>query len=112
MLPKWYVPPHLRARRKRSGSAVINAVLREFSISKDLLKSNSRARHIVRPRQVAWYVMSRNCPHLSYPMMAQMLGRIDHSTVIHGVDVVSSLVACDVEFALRVERVEMAVVGG
>lgn len=52
--------------------------------------------------------MSRNCAHLSYPQMARMLNRIDHSTAIHGVKTVEHLVAVDDEFAAAVERVEMA----
>lgn len=108
MFPKWYVPPHIRRRQKRSASAVIQAVMSEFNIDKVNLTSNSRKKKPVRARQVAWYVMSRNCPHMSYPQMARILNRIDHTTALHGVRVVEHLVKIDGDFAAAVERVELA----
>lgn len=107
MFPKWYRPPPTQ-RAKRSGSSVVKAVMNEFDIDKDNLISSSREKRIVRARQVAWYVMSRNCPHISYLQMARMLGKIDHSTAFHGVRVVQDLIAIDDDFAAAVERVEMA----
>jgi len=107
MFPKWYRPPPVQ-RAKRSGSSVVQAVMNEFDIDKDGLTSNSRQKKPVRARQVAWYVMSRNCPHMSYLQMARMLGRTDHSTAFHGVRVVQDLIAIDDDFAAAVERVEMA----
>jgi chromosomal replication initiation ATPase DnaA len=52
--------------------------------------------------------MSRNCGHMSYLQMANMLGRTDHSTAFHGVRVVENLIERDDEFAAAVERVERA----
>jgi len=108
LFPSWYVPPHIRQRKKRSGTAVINAVMQEFDIDKEKLVSNGRRQKQVQARQVAWYVMSRNCAHLSYVQMARLLNRIDHSTVIHGVKTVEELMARDNDFAKAVERVEMS----
>jgi len=107
MFPKWYRPPPVQ-RTKRSGSSVVKAVMNEFQIDKESLESNSRKKKPVRARQVAWYVMGRNCPHMSYLQMARMLGRSDHSTAFHGVRVVLYLLAIDDDFAAAVERVEMA----
>lgn len=108
LFPNWYVPPHIRKRQRRSAAAVVQAVTKEFNIDKETLVGNSRQRKVSRARHVAWYVMSRNCAHMSYPQMARMLNRIDHSTAIHGVKTVEHLVAVDDEFAAAVERVEMA----
>lgn len=108
MFPTWYIPPHLRKRQKRSGSSVVKAVMNEFQIDKESLESSSRKKKPARARQVAWYVMSRNCPHMSYLQMARMLGRTDHSTAFHGVRVVEHLVKIDGDFAAAVERVELA----
>jgi chromosomal replication initiation ATPase DnaA len=108
MFPKWYSPPHIERRRRNSGSAVVTAVMNEFNIDKQSLISPSRSKKPVRARQVAWYVMSRNCGHMSYLQMAKMLGRTDHSTAFHGVRVVENLIERDHDFAAAVERVERA----
>jgi len=107
MFPKWYRPAAV-LRSRRSGLSVVKAVMNEFQIDKESLESSSRKKKPVRARQVAWYVMSRNCPHISYLQMARMLGRTDHSTAFHGVRVVQDLIAIDDDFAAAVERVEMA----
>ena len=106
LYPSWYIPPHLRKAEKRSGASIIKAVVAEFGIDRETLTGTGRSRKIARARHVAWYAMSRNCPHISYPQMAKMLGRTDHSTAIHGVRLVENLVARDMEFAGIVERVE------
>ena len=111
-LPRWYVLPHLRTPAKRKGHDIISAVQREFGLDRDTLTSNSRSRRIVRARQIAWYSMSRNCPHISYPQMARMLGRSDHSTAIHGVHVVQNMVNRDAEFSAMVDRIERDAFGG
>ena len=108
MFPKWYLPPHIERRRRNSGSAVVAAVMNEFELDKQALTSPSRIKKRVRARQTAWYVMSRNCGHMSYFQMAKMLGRTDHSTVSHGVRAIESLIEKDDDFAAAVERVERA----
>ena len=107
-LPRWYVPPHLRQHKKRTGSSVVNAVLNEFELDKETLVGVSRRRKPVRARHVAWYVMSRKCHHLSQLQMARLLGRTNHSTVTHGITLIEHLVQRDPELAALVDRVERA----
>lgn len=64
---------------------IVNAVLNYYSVSLENLKSKSRKRKYVRPRHVLFYLL------YSAGLTTEDIGRIfnrDHSTVIHGRDVV------------------------
>lgn len=58
-----------------------------------------RVRHVARPRQIAMYAIRRLCPHMSYPTIARILHKKDHTTVMHGVRKVESLIQTDYEVA-------------
>jgi len=62
----------------------------------DLL-SKKRARHIVRPRQMAMY-FAKQCTSLSLPQIGDNFGGRDHTTVIHACRKVESLLQTDAAF--------------
>lgn len=49
------------------------------------VKSQSRARRLIIPRQHAMYDVRRQRPDLSFPSIGQWFGDRDHTTVIHAV---------------------------
>ncbi len=57
------------------------------------LRNDSRRREYARPRQIAMYAIRQLCPHMSYPGIARVLAREDHTTVLHGVRRIESLLA-------------------
>ena len=65
-----------------------------YKLSVDELLSKNNARHISHPRQIAMYL----CKHLtkhSYPEIGRAFGGKHHTTVIHSVEKIESLVGCD-----------------
>jgi chromosomal replication initiator protein len=65
-----------------------------YKLTREELISKNNARHISHPRQVAMYL----CKHLtkhSYPEIGRAFGGKHHTTVIHSVDKIESLVATD-----------------
>lgn len=56
----------------------------------DFLAEN-RKKAVARPRQIAMYCIHHLCPHLSYPTIARVLGRKDHTTIMHGVRRIADL---------------------
>jgi len=65
-----------------------------YKLSVDELLSKNNARHISHPRQVAMYL----CKHLtksSYPEIGRAFGGKHHTTVIHSVEKIESLVGTD-----------------
>ena len=72
-------PHHLTAKQ------VVIKTASYFDTSIEEIKSPSRTREIVRPRQIAMYLL-RSELHLSYPKISTELGRKDHTTAIHSID--------------------------
>jgi len=64
---------------------VVDRTAKYFQLSADEICSAKRSKHIVLPRQVAMYLL-RSELHLSFPKIAQELGRKDHTTAIHSVE--------------------------
>lgn len=68
--------------RKTSPQAILKAVADFYNISGADLIKRSRKKEVVRPRQVAMFLL-RDETKLSFPEIGQKLGGRDHSTVIH-----------------------------
>jgi chromosomal replication initiator protein len=79
-----------------------------FSRKVSDLESESRARDIVRPRQIAMY-LSRRLTNRSLPDIARRFGKKDHTTVIHAVKTVEALSNSDPEFARNLETIRLSI---
>lgn len=66
------------------------------------LESRSRKRDVVRPRQIATYV-ARQLTKQSFPQIARKFGPRDHTTILHGCQLVEELMAIDPAFAADVK---------
>lgn len=62
---------------------VIGTVCRCFNVSREQLCSASREREIVRPRQIAAYLL-RQMGDVSLNQIGTLLGGKDHTTILHG----------------------------
>ncbi len=72
-------PKHVSARQ------VVERTAKYFQINIEEILSPKRDKDIVVPRQIAMYLL-RSELHLSFPKIAQELGRKDHTTAIHSVE--------------------------
>lgn len=79
-------------------------VAAEWGVSVDGLQAKSRSRAVTIPRQVAMF-LSRELLGLQLVEIGHAFGGRDHSTVIHSLDRVSSMMAGDRELRTRVERI-------
>ena len=73
---------------------VIEKVVRYYQIKYEDLLGPKRDRDIVLPRQIAMYLL-RSQLGLSYPRIAQELGRRDHTTAMHSVSKIEKELAVD-----------------
>ena len=71
-----------------SPKQIIERTAKYYEIPMDELLSPRRDKEIVLPRQVSMYLL-RSELHLSYPKIAQELGRKDHTTAMHSVEKMS-----------------------
>ena len=68
--------------RKTSPQTILKSVADFYSISINDLLKRSRKKEVVKPRQIAMFLL-REETKLSFPEIGQKLGGRDHSTVIH-----------------------------
>ena len=75
--------------RKTSPQSILKSVAEFYNISSNDLVKRSRKKEVVRPRQVAMFLL-REETKLSFPEIGQKLGGRDHSTVIHACEKIKS----------------------
>ncbi len=80
--------------RKTSPQTILKSVADFYSISLVDLAKRSRKKEIVRPRQIAMFLL-REETKLSFPEIGQKLGGRDHSTVIHACEKIKNEVSVD-----------------
>lgn len=68
--------------RKTSPQVILKTVADFYSVASGDLTKRSRKKEVVKPRQVAMYLLREEIK-LSFPEIGQKLGGRDHSTVIH-----------------------------
>ena len=74
---------HPESERALTPEHIINVVAEHYAIRPEDIKSQSRMKDIVLPRQVAMYLI-RRLNDLPLSKVGELLGGRDHSTVIHG----------------------------
>lgn len=75
--------------RKTSPQSILKSVAEFYNISSNDLVKRSRKKEVVKPRQVAMFLL-REETKLSFPEIGQKLGGRDHSTVIHACEKIRS----------------------
>ncbi len=83
---------------------IIDKTARHFQIDSKEICGDKRDKHIVVPRQIAMYLL-RSELHLSFPRIAQELGRKDHTTAIHSVEKIEKSIKLD--FLIREQVAEI-----
>jgi chromosomal replication initiator protein len=76
--------------RQITPQVILDATAKMFGFTVDELSSKSRRRPLVQARQIAMYVF-RQLTDYSYPAIAREFGGRDHTTVIHAVDKITTL---------------------
>jgi len=73
---------------------ILKAVSEFYDINLDDLVAKNRKQDIVRPRQIAMYLM-RSELQFSYPGIGEKLGGRDHTTAIHAFDKITKALLSD-----------------
>lgn len=81
-------PHHLTVKQ------VIDKIAKHFQVDASDILSPKRDKHIVVPRQIAMYLL-RSELHMSFPKIANELGRKDHTTAIHSVEKIEKAIKLD-----------------
>jgi len=81
-------------KKSYSTDALIEAVCKYYSISKRSLLGEGRTKMIAQPRQVLMYLL-RIEMGLPFEEVGKILGGRDHTTIMHGVEKISTLASKD-----------------
>jgi len=84
---------------------ILNAVAEHYGVTPDELKARGRSKEVVRPRQVAMYLI-RQLTGASLPEIGQFFGGRDHTTVLYATQKIGKLLAEDPELQRTVEGFE------
>jgi len=81
-------PQHLSSKQ------IIDRTAKHFQLELSEICGSKRDRYIVVPRQIAMYLL-RSELHLSFPKIANELGRKDHTTAIHSIEKIEKAIKLD-----------------
>ncbi len=87
---------------------VIGVVCWNYGVTREQLSSATRTEVLVRPRQVAMFLMY-TMTSASFPKIGRQLGGRDHTTSMHAVRKIEALVKDDRELSDRVDQLRALV---
>jgi chromosomal replication initiator protein len=73
---------------------IIKIVADFYNIDEESIYDKTRKKEVVRPRQLAMYILREDC-NVSYPSIGQKLGGRDHTTVIHSCEKIKNELKVD-----------------
>ncbi|MEW5701664.1 MAG: chromosomal replication initiator protein DnaA [Candidatus Zixiibacteriota bacterium] len=98
------------ARKPITIKAINGVVAASFGVEEPVLSSKRRTQDVAMARQVAMY-LARTLTSMSLKAIGAEYGGRDHSTVIHGVNVIRDALKTDAELKLRVDHAITALHG-
>ncbi len=81
---------------------IINTVADHFSITANDIISQNRSKNIVYPRQIAMY-LCRKIVNTPLSNIGQLLGKRDHTTILHGIDKIEKQLHNDISLQNTIE---------
>lgn len=88
-----------------SPNQIIKAVASFYEISPNELTGRGRKKEIVEPRQVTIYLL-REVLNMSYPYIAEKIGKRDHSTAIYAYEKINKTIEKDRNFQQKISIIK------
>lgn len=85
---------NIKPKKNYSIQDIIKIVADFYNIEEGIIYDKTRKKEVVRPRQLAMYILREDC-NVSYPSIGQKLGGRDHTTVIHSCEKIKSELKID-----------------
>ncbi len=79
---KGIVKANEKPKKTTSVKDVLRVISHFYQIEESSIYEKTRRKEVVRPRQIAMFLLREDCS-VSYPLIGQKLGGRDHTTVIH-----------------------------
>ena len=84
---------------------IINVVAEHFGVKPEDITSKKRNAEFVQPRQVVMYLCRELCD-MSLSNIGKLLGKKDHTTVIHGINKINEEMVDNPEFKKRIDTIK------
>lgn len=97
-------------RRELTPERILDTVCSVFGVEKAQLRTPSRKAVLALPRQVAMYLIKKHTS-ASYNMIAQLLKRNDHTTIMHGCKTIEGRIGIEPSLKARIEQIEQELLG-
>lgn len=88
-----------------SPTFIINIVAEHFGVNPEDITSKKRNSEFVEPRQVVMY-LCRAMTETSYQNIGKILGKKDHTTIIHGVNKITEEISTNEELKNKIEIIK------
>jgi len=86
---------NVKPRKSVSAKEVVKAIAAYYDINETSIFEKTRRKEVVRPRQVAMYILREDCG-ISFPLIGEKLGGRDHTTVLHSYEKIKNELKNDV----------------
>jgi len=107
---KHIIKNNLKPQRSISIPDVIITVSSFYNIEEHRLYEKTRRKEVVKPRQVAMYLLREDFA-ISYPYIGQKLGGRDHTTVIHAYEKIKNEIKSNELLANEIEQIKSILYG-
>lgn len=107
---KHIIKNNLKPQRSISITDVITTVSTFYNIEEHRLYEKTRRREVVKPRQIAMYILREDFS-VSYPYIGQKLGGRDHTTVIHAYEKIKRELGEDELLVNEIEQIKSMLYG-
>lgn len=101
---KELIKKNTRPAKKVSSGKIIKTTAEFYGIKEKDLFEKTRRREVVKPRQVAMYLL-RADTNTSYPFIGQKFGRRDHTTAIHAYKKIDNSIKKDEKLSREIEEI-------
>lgn len=91
-----------------TSTMIIEVVAEHFGVRPEDITSQKRPSEIVLPRQIVMY-LCRNEMDLSLQSIAKILGKKDHTTILHGIKKIEEDIKTNEELAKKIEIIKMKI---
>ena len=84
---------------------ILEHVCRHYEVTPNAVKSKSRKREVVIPRQLSMY-LAKKYTNIPVSRIGKLIGSRDHSTVLHSISIMEEAIRNDKAFAREVKEIE------
>jgi len=101
---KLLIKNNIKPKKSVSVKEVVKTVSDFYNIEEDSIYEKTRRKDIVKPRQIAMYILREDFD-ISFPSIGQKMGGRDHTTVIHSFEKVKNDLKKDVSLSQELEQI-------